>query len=131
LFIGLTAAMVAYKVAVGASMALEKLKLAREAGGGAAGMAKSLLGGGGGAAGGIAGGAGAAGNMGGVAGGLTKVGSSMGAIGSGAGKMIKGFMQGIAQGLRAFANPMVIAGAAGFGLAIAAIGAGIAAATWL
>jgi len=130
-FIGLTAAMVAYKVAVGASMALEKLKLAREAGGGAAGMAKSLLGGGGGAAGGIAGGAGAAGNMGGVAGGLTKVGSSMGAIGQSAGKMIKSFMQGIAGGLRAFSNPLVIAGAANFGIAIAAIGAGIAAATWL
>jgi len=40
-------------------------------------------------------------------------------------------MKGAASGLRAFANPMVLAGAAGFGVAIAAIGAGIAGAAWL
>lgn len=40
-------------------------------------------------------------------------------------------LRGAASGLRAFANPMVIAGAAGFGVAIAAIGAGIAGAAWL
>jgi hypothetical protein len=40
-------------------------------------------------------------------------------------------MRGAASGLRAFANPMVLAGAAGFGVAIAAIGAGIAGAAWL
>ena len=69
--------------------------------------------------------------MGGVAEGIGKLGPAMGSIGKGAGELIKGFMQGIAGGLRAFSNPMVLAGAAGFGVAIAAIGAGIAAASWL
>ena len=40
-------------------------------------------------------------------------------------------LKGAAAGLRAFANPMVVLGAAGFGVAIAAIGAGIAGAAWL
>ena len=40
-------------------------------------------------------------------------------------------LRGAAGGIRAFANPMVIAGAAGFGIAIAAIGAGLAGAAWL
>ena len=100
--------------------------------------AKSLLGGGGaaGALASSAGGAagripGTAGGVGGVAEGLGKIGPAMGSIGKGAGDLIKSFMQGIAGGLRAFANPMVVLGAAGFGLAIAAIGAGIAAASWI
>ena len=53
---------------------------------------------------------------------------------AGGGGMLAGMgpaMKGAAAGLRAFANPMVLAGAAGFGLAIAAIGAGIAGASWL
>ena len=54
--------------------------------------------------------------------------------GAGGGGMLSGMGTGLkaaAGGLRAFANPMVIAGAAGFGVAIAAIGAGIAGAAWL
>lgn len=109
--------------------------------------AKTALGGlgsGGGAAGGLGGiipgaggpkvptpGPGEAGGMGGVAEGIGKLGPAMSSIGKGAGDLIKSFMQGIAGGLRAFSNPMVLAGAAGFGVAIAAIGAGIAAASWL
>jgi hypothetical protein len=53
---------------------------------------------------------------------------------AGGGGMLSGMgagLKGAASGLRAFANPMVIAGAAGFGIAIAAIGAGIAGAAWL
>ena len=53
---------------------------------------------------------------------------------AGGGGMLAGMgtaLKGAAGGLRAFANPMVIAGAAGFGVAIAAIGAGIAGAAWL
>jgi len=53
---------------------------------------------------------------------------------AGGGGLLSGMGSGLraaAGGLRAFANPMVLAGAAGFGLAIAAIGAGIAGAAWL
>ena len=53
---------------------------------------------------------------------------------TGGGGLLSGMGSGLraaAGGLRAFANPMVLAGAAGFGLAIAAIGAGIAGAAWL
>lgn len=112
IFIGLTAAMMAYRLAVGANIALEKLKEIRAAGGGAAGMAKSLLGGGAAAP------AGPAGALAGTAGGgmLSGIGSAL---------------KGAAAGLKAFANPQVMLGAAGFGVAIAAIGAGIAAAAWL
>lgn len=42
-----------------------------------------------------------------------------------------GLLSGFANGLKAFANPQVLLGAAGFAAAIAAIGAGIAAAAWL
>lgn len=49
------------------------------------------------------------------------------AIGKGAGAGMKGLASGIA----AFANPAVAIGSVVFGLAIAAIGAGIAGATWL
>lgn len=68
--------------------------------------------------GGIMGGAGAAGGAAGGAGG-----GVMGALGAG--------LRGMAGGLSAFANPMVIAGSVGFGIAIAAIGAGLAGAAWL
>lgn len=71
----------------------------------------------GGAAGGAAGGAGI------PAAGSASGSGVLGGLGAG--------MKGAAAGLRAFANPMVIAGAAGFGIAIAAIGAGIAGAAWL
>jgi hypothetical protein len=80
--------------------------------------AKAALGalGGGGSIPGLAGGGGGGGVASGAAGGLGGMGAAM---------------KGAASGLRAFANPMVIAGAAGFGVAIAAIGAGIAGAAWL
>ena len=74
--------------------------------------------------------------MGGGGGGL--VGGAPGPAESLAGKAGGGMLGGIgsalkgaASGLRAFANPQVMLGAAGFGVAIAAIGAGIAAASWL
>jgi hypothetical protein len=63
-----------------------------------------------------------------------KGGGGAGGAGGAGGGMLSGMGTGLkaaAGGLRAFANPMVIAGAAGFGLAIAAIGAGIAGAAWL
>lgn len=83
----------------------------------AAKAALSALGGGGG------GGAGPLGALGGGGGGGGAGGGILSGMGAG--------LRGAAGGLRAFANPMVIAGAAGFGLAIAAIGAGIAGAAWL
>lgn len=52
-------------------------------------------------------------------------------VGQGGGKAIAALFKGVATGLKAFANPMVVAGAAGFGAAIAAVGAGLAAASWL
>ena len=117
--IGVIAAFVAYKGAMLAKSAVGAL--GGMFGGGAAGGAGSIAGPA----------AGAAGGMGGLAEGLGKVGPAMGSIGKGAGDLIKSFMQGAAAGLKAFANPQVMLGAAGFGVAIAAIGAGIAAATWL
>lgn len=75
--------------------------------------ASALLGGGGG---GVPGIPGAGGVAPGAAGGLGGMGTAM---------------KGAAGGLKAFANPMVLAGAAGFGVAIAAIGAGIAGASFL
>jgi hypothetical protein len=51
----------------------------------------------------------------------------IGKSGGGAGAGLKG----LASGLTAFANPMVLLGAAGVGTAIALIGAGIAGAAWL
>ena len=57
-----------------------------------------------------------------------------GVAGKAGGGMLAGIgpaMEGAASGLRAFANPTVMLGAVGFGVAIAAIGAGIAGATWL
>jgi hypothetical protein len=43
----------------------------------------------------------------------------------------KGFLEKAADGLAAFANPKVVVGAGAFGVAIAAVGAGIAGATWI
>ena len=48
-------------------------------------------------------------------------------LGQGGGNML----EGAAKGLAAFANPKVALGAAGLGTAIAAVGAGIAGATWI
>lgn len=78
--------------------------------------ASAFLGGGGGGVPGLPGGSGGGGIAPGAAGGLGGMGAAM---------------KGAAGGLKAFANPMVLAGAAGFGVAIAAIGAGIAGAAWL
>lgn len=52
-------------------------------------------------------------------------------IGGGLGKGLGLVLKGIASGLIAFANPAVVLGAAAVGVAIAAIGAGIAGASWL
>lgn len=91
----------------------QKRKLAEDMAGGAI---KSLTGGAGKAAGG-GGGAGALGELG-------KVGGGIGPV-----------LEGLAAGLKAFANPMVVAGAVGLaaalGIIITGVGAGIAAAAYL
>jgi hypothetical protein len=69
--------------------------------------------------------------IGGVADGLGKVGPMLSSLGKGAGDLFKGVMVGIASGLKVFANPAVALGAVGFAAAIAVIGAGIAAASWI
>jgi hypothetical protein len=61
------------------------------------------------------------------AGAAGNAGKAAGALGAGGGNIL----EGAAKGLKAFANPMVLAGAAGFGVAIAAVGAGLAGATWI
>ena len=88
---------------------------------------------------------GAAGMMGGGGGGLP---SMMGGLtggakapaggGAGAAGVLQGIgggggnlLEGAAKGLKAFANPQVALGAAGFGAAIGLVGAGLAGATWL
>lgn len=114
---GLTLLFVGMKVKAGISAVGGML------GGGKGGIAEAVTGGGGG------GGAGKA--LGGVAEGMGKLGPMMGSLGKGAGQLFSGIMKGIATGLKAFADPLVIAGAAGFGLSIALIGAGIAGAAWL
>ena len=108
----------AFKVAQGYQAA----KAAFGIGGGGAGG--SVPGGGGG-------GGGAGKSIGSVAQGLGKVGPMLSSLGKGAGGMFKGIMTGIAGGIKAFANPQVMLGSIGFGIAIAAIGAGIAGAAWL
>jgi hypothetical protein len=65
------------------------------------------------------------------AGGKGGASSEAGSIAGGVGKGAGAGMKGIASGLRAFANPQVMLGAVGFGVAIAAVGAGIAGAAWL
>ena len=59
------------------------------------------------------------------------MGKSIGDFGKGLGKGIGGILKGLANGIAAFANPAVPIGAAALGVAIVAIGAGIAGATWL
>ena len=84
---------------------------------GIGGAIGKLLPGGGAAAGGAKAGGGA--------------GKGIAKIGSGLGKGLGLILKGIASGLIAFANPLVVAGAAAVGIAIGLIGAGIAGATWL
>jgi hypothetical protein len=67
------------------------------------------------------------GGGGGSTGGGSKVLEGIGKSGGGVGAGLKG----LASGLTAFANPVVLLGAAGVGTAIALIGAGIAGAAWL
>lgn len=59
------------------------------------------------------------------------VGKALGGLGAGTGKLIEGLLTGVAAGLRAFANPQILLGAAILSGSIAVIGAGIAGATWL
>ena len=80
--------------------------------------------------GGAAGG-GIGGMLGGIGAGLAGLGKGIGGLGKGIGKAVGGILKGIAQGLIWFANPLVVAGAAAFGIAIAAVGAGLAGATWI
>ncbi len=60
--------------------------------------------------------------------GAGKIAEGLGRGPSGGGK---GFLEKAADGLAAFANPKVVIGAGAFGVAIAAVGAGIAGATWI
>ena len=53
------------------------------------------------------------------------------ALGTGAGALISGLMRGIATGIGAFANPKILLGAAIMSGAIAVLGLGIAAASWI
>ena len=62
---------------------------------------------------------------------LPALGAGLTALGSGIGLGISGFFGGIATGLKAFANPAVIKGAAIFAAAIAIIGASVGAAAWM
>ena len=69
---------------------------------------------------------------GGGSGGGTK--SVLGKTGAGGGGLLAGMgggLKGLAGGLTAMANPATLLGAANLGLAITAVGAGVAAATWL
>jgi hypothetical protein len=98
---------------------------------------KSAFGGGGGGGGvpGVPGGGGGGDGPGkaisGVADGLGKVGPMLSSLGKGAGELFQGIMTGIAGGLKAFANPAILIGAAIFGAAITLVGAGIAGAAWI
>ena len=69
-------------------------------------------------------GAGDAGKFGGIGGAIS-------GIGKGLGKGLGGILSGIAKGLIFWANPAIPLGAAALALAITAIGAGIAGATWI
>ena len=90
---------------------------------------RGLFGGGGAAA--AAAPAAAGGAKGGAAGALTSAGRGIGNFAKGIGKGIQGIFEGLAKGISAFANPTVLLGAAGLAGAIAVIGAGIAAASWI
>jgi len=89
----------------------------------APGLAK-VTGGAGAAVSKVAGGGGAS------KGGMDTIAKAVGKLGKGVGQAIKGLMQGVAGGLSAF-KPQVLIGAVIFGLSIAAVGAGIAAAAWI
>ncbi len=58
-------------------------------------------------------------------------GGGPGGVGPGGLGGIGGALIGMSKGLASFANPTVLAGSVGFGIAIAAIGAGLAGATWI
>jgi hypothetical protein len=62
--------------------------------------------------------------------GMDTIAKAVGKLGKGVGQAIKGLMVGVAGGLSAF-KPNVLIGAVIFGLSIAAVGAGIAAAAWI
>ena len=62
---------------------------------------------------------------------LPALGTGIAAVGTGIGTAITAFFGGIATGLKAFANPAVIKGAAIFAAAIAIIGASVGAAAWM
>ena len=64
----------------------------------------------------------------GVGGGIS---SLLEGIGKGVGKGVGGILTGLATGLKAFANPQVAIGGVALGAVIAALGAGVAGATWL
>ena len=100
----------------GSTGILDKLKGAIGFGGGAGGGA-AAAGAAGGAAAAVPGGAGAG-----------QIAEGLGKGPSGGGP---GFLEKAAKGLAAFANPKVVIGAGAFGVAIAAVGAGIAGATWI
>jgi hypothetical protein len=59
------------------------------------------------------------------------IGSFLQNVGKGAGTFIESIMTGIANGLKAFADPMVVLGAAGLAASIVAVGAGLAGAAWI
>lgn len=124
-FVGLTAAAGAAALALG--VMAKRGMLVGSDGSGMMDKIKGMFGGGGavGGGGGAVGGAGAA-VPGGAGAGQIAEGLGKGPAGGG-----KGFLEKAADGLAAFANPKVVVGAGAFGIAIAAVGAGIAGATWI
>lgn len=145
--IGLTASIVALTGAIGASLIGGGLGAVLSGGGGLfgkiGGALKDKLGG----LGGLAGGAGKAGGAAGGAAlpGADTLGKTLQSIGTGAGKgaleMLSGLgkgigkgiefmLKGLAAGLKAFANPQILVGAAILGASIAVIGLGAGAALW-
>jgi len=90
-------------------------------GGGIAGAVEGAVGGG------PKGGGGIGGVIGGVAEGAGKIGPALSSIGKGAGGLIQGFLEGLAAGLTAFADPVILLGAGVFAGTIAIISAGIGA----
>ncbi len=120
--IGLTAAAGAAAIALG--VMAKRGMLSTGDGGGMMNKAMGMFGGG--AGGGLPGTGGVVQPAAGGAGG-GKAGSIVQGLGQGGGNML----EGAAKGLAAFANPKVALGAAGFGVAIAAVGAGLAGATWI
>jgi len=123
--IGLTAAAGAAALALG--VMAKRGMFAGGDGGGMMDKIKGMFGAGGGGGGGAAATGGAAAAVpGGAGAGQIAEGLGKGPAGGG-----KGFLERAADGLAAFANPKVVVGAGAFGVAIAAVGAGIAGATWI